>query len=179
MFKWLKNYGCLLRGIVVIWTIQIKWNELVFNNERWNHLKIQGTIWEPLVNHGKAPMTMLCLRSIKLSLTENRKLFDIFDKSCDRQQFICAKFGMFGKFGIMMDLVKVYQLIGWLEHVMALPFPFLGVHFFPFLFTMNSLICAKIILIITIMTLKHHHQYLSHPILLHHKMSLLAQKQRL
>lgn len=116
-------------------------------------------------------MTM-CLRSIKLSLTENRiSLIYLTKVVIDNRLFVPSLACLLN--GTMMDLVKVYKLIGWLEHMMALHL--VGGSFFPFLFTMNSFMCAKIIIITIIMTLKHHHQYLSHPIL-HHKMSLLAWK---
>jgi hypothetical protein len=44
-----ENILSLLRGI----TLWIEWNDLVFNNERWNVGKIHKIIWDALLDYGR------------------------------------------------------------------------------------------------------------------------------
>ncbi len=62
-----------------MWTITIERIDLVFVNARWDYFNIQETIWEALVNYGKAKWDK-CFRSIKLSLTKGMNYLDRFDK---------------------------------------------------------------------------------------------------
>jgi len=73
----------MFRGIV-IWTIWIERIDLVFNNARWDYFNVQGTIWEALINYGKAKWDKC---SIKFSLTKGMKI--------DLANVICAKFDKF------------------------------------------------------------------------------------
>ncbi len=50
----------LLRGI----TLWIEWNDLVFNNERWNVGKIHKVIWDALLDYGRVVWNR-CMRLIR------------------------------------------------------------------------------------------------------------------
>ncbi len=47
-----ENIWSLLRGIT-LWTLWIECNDLVFNNERWNVVKIHKVIWDALLDYGR------------------------------------------------------------------------------------------------------------------------------
>ncbi len=85
-----ENILSLLRGI----TLWIEWNDLVFNNERWNVGKIHKIIWDALLDYGRVVWNT-CMRLIKKTLFGRKKTSQEFNKSWDRHQVICVKVGSF------------------------------------------------------------------------------------
>ena len=47
-----------------LWTLWVVYNDTVFNQERWPHAKLEGTIWTNLTDYGRA--AWLCLQKKKL-----------------------------------------------------------------------------------------------------------------
>jgi hypothetical protein len=76
IFLVVKELWSMFRGII-IWTIWIEQIDLVFNNARWDYFNVQGTIWEALINYGKAKWDKC---SINFSLTKGMNYLDRFDK---------------------------------------------------------------------------------------------------
>jgi hypothetical protein len=44
IFQKFENIWFLLRDII-LWSLQIKWNNFIFNNEKWCEKKLQTIIW--------------------------------------------------------------------------------------------------------------------------------------
>ncbi len=85
-----ENIQSLLRGITLC-TLWIEWNDLVFNNERWNVIKIHKVIWDALLDYGRAAWNR-CMRLIKkIPKIKKQTLFEKFDKSWGRHQVICVR----------------------------------------------------------------------------------------
>jgi hypothetical protein len=55
-----ENIWSLLRSI----TLWIEWNDLVFNNKRWNVGKIHKVIWDALLDYGRVVWNR-CMRLIR------------------------------------------------------------------------------------------------------------------
>jgi hypothetical protein len=58
---------------------------LVFNNERWNVVKIQKVIWDALLDYGRAAWNR-CMRLIRKILRAKKKLLKKFDNSWGRHR---------------------------------------------------------------------------------------------
>jgi hypothetical protein len=53
---------------------------LVFNNERWNVVKIHKVIWDALLDYGRVAWNR-CMKLIKKTPRTKKKLIEKFDKS--------------------------------------------------------------------------------------------------
>jgi hypothetical protein len=73
-----ENIQSLLRGITLC-TLWIEWNDLVFNNERWNVVKIHKVIWDALFDYGRVAWSR-CTRLIRKTPWVENKLLK-FEKS--------------------------------------------------------------------------------------------------
>ncbi len=74
-----ENIWSLPRGITLM-TLWIEWNDLVFNNQRWNVVKIHKVIWDALLDYGRAAWN-ICVKLIIKTFRVEKKLFKKFDKS--------------------------------------------------------------------------------------------------
>ncbi len=70
-----ENIWCLLKGIT-LWTLWIERNDLVFNNERWNVVKIHKVIWDALLDYGRVAWN----RCMKLILKTPRTKKNTYSK---------------------------------------------------------------------------------------------------
>jgi hypothetical protein len=74
-----ENIWSLPRGITLK-TLWIEWNDLVFNNQRWNVVKIHEVIWDALLDYGRAAWN-ICMKLIIKTPRAEKKLLKKFDKS--------------------------------------------------------------------------------------------------
>ncbi len=58
-----ENIWSLLRGIT-LWILWSEWNDLVFNNKRWNVVKIRKVIWDALLDYGRVVWNR-CMKLIR------------------------------------------------------------------------------------------------------------------
>jgi hypothetical protein len=71
--KCVENIWSLPRGIT-LWNLWIEWNDLVFNNKRWNVVKIHKVIWDALLVYGRANWNR-CMKPIRKTLRAEKKTF--------------------------------------------------------------------------------------------------------
>jgi hypothetical protein len=67
------NIWFLLRGIT-FWTLWIERNDLVFNNKRWNVVKIHKVIWDALFDYGMVAWNR-CMKLIRKPIGAKKNIF--------------------------------------------------------------------------------------------------------
>lgn len=83
--------GALLCGIA-LWSIWIKWNDLLFNSVKWQDAKLKRVMWDSLSDYGKMEWKHT-LAMIQKYSEKNGKLLELFDKTCCPHQVICVRDG--------------------------------------------------------------------------------------
>ncbi len=71
----MENIWSLLRGITLR-TLWIERNDLVFNNKRWNVVKIHKIILDALLDYGRAAWNR-CMKLIRKPLGQKKKLQEV------------------------------------------------------------------------------------------------------
>jgi len=97
-----ENIQSLLRGITLC-TLWIEWNDLVFNNERWNVVKIHKVIWDALLDYGRAAWNR-CTRLIEKFPKMKKKHFlrSLIRAGVGTRLFVLEYVALLG--GVMMGL---------------------------------------------------------------------------
>ncbi len=134
---YVENVWSLFRGII-LWSIWIGCNNLVFNNVRWDGCRMQKAIWDALFDYHRATRRR-CVKNIKQSPTFEHKILENFDKRWQKNHVICVKEGRFIKWCYNSPhrgfICQVFLSTCWCS-------PCGGVLYGSFFFAMKKFICA-------------------------------------
>jgi len=81
----------LLCGIV-LWSIWIEWNDLIFNLVKWWDARLRRIMWDSLLNYGRVEWKHT-LAMIQKYPKKKCKILELFDKSILPSLVICIKDG--------------------------------------------------------------------------------------